>query len=113
MAFSQDLVRGSVIPIVLKLLAERPMYGYEIAKVVNRRTGGKLEWKEGTLYPALHKLEAQRMVSSKWADSPSATGSGRKRKYYAITAKGARQLAKRSAEWEEFTTAVNAVLMGA
>ena len=113
MAFSQDMVRGSVVPIVLKLLADRPMYGYEIVKVVNQRTGGKLEWKEGTLYPALHKLEAQRLVSARWADAPSNSGPGRKRKYYAITAKGVRQLAKQSAEWREFSTAVNAVLMGA
>ncbi|MHC4718466.1 MAG: PadR family transcriptional regulator, partial [Planctomycetota bacterium] len=50
MDFSQDLVRGSIVPIVLALLHERAMYGYEIVKVVNARTNGRLEWKEGTLY---------------------------------------------------------------
>jgi len=112
MDFSQDLVRGSVVPIVLSLLKDRAMYGYEIVKVVNQRTGGQLEWKEGTLYPTLHRLQADRMVSAYWADAPSKAGPGRKRKYYAITPKGLRELQRRTCEWREFSTAVNAILLG-
>lgn len=109
MDFSQDLIRGSVVPIVLALLEDRPMYGYEIVKVVNARTNGLLEWKEGTLYPALHKLEGDRYIKSSWQPSDS----GKRRKYYAITGKGSRELARRRTEWRQFTGAVNAMLVGA
>ena len=94
------------------LLQERAMYGYEIVKVVNARTGGRLEWKEGTLYPTLHRLQAGRLVSAKWSDAPADEAPGRKRKYYAITGKGRRELSRRKEEWHQFSTAVNAVLLG-
>ena len=112
MRFSNDLIRGSIVPLVLSLLKDRAMYGYEIVKLVNQRTGGRLEWKEGTLYPTLHRLLAGRYLSARWADAPAHRGPGRKRKYYAITAKGRRELAKRTVEWQEFSTAVNAILLG-
>ncbi|MCC7147269.1 MAG: PadR family transcriptional regulator [Phycisphaeraceae bacterium] len=129
MDFSQDLMRGTVVPMVLALLSERAMYGYEIVKVVNARTQGRLEWKEGTLYPALHRLEAQGYLRARWskaaggnATSPgetsgagvSASGGegGKDRKYYAITRKGKAELARRAEEWRQFSGAVDAVLMG-
>ncbi len=118
MEFGQDLVKGSIVPIVLALLKERPMYGYEIVKLVNARSGGRLEWKEGTLYPTLHKLQAEGLVRSRWAnaatpaaaDAPSPAG-GRQRKYYSITGKGLSELDRRTGEWREFSTAVNAILL--
>ncbi len=110
MDFSQNLIRGSVIPMVLALLRERPMYGYEMVKLVDARTGGRLEWKEGTLYPALHRLEAGGLVSSKWRDVPEGRAAGRKRKYYAITRRGLGELARRAEEWRQFSTVVNAFL---
>ena len=113
MDFSQDLIRGSVVPIVLALLKDRPMYGYEIVKVVNARTNGRLEWKEGTLYPTLHRLQSAGLVSARWADAPPDEAPGRKRKYYAITRRGRRELARRTEEWSQFSTAVNAILLGA
>ena len=94
MDFSQDLVRGSIVPIVLALLKDRPMYGYEIVKVVNARTNGRLEWKEGTLYPTLHRLHSSGLLSAKWADAPNDEAPGRKRKYYTITGKGQAALAE-------------------
>lgn len=112
MDFSQDLIRGSVVPIVLSLLRDRPMYGYEMVKVVNARTGGRLEWKEGTLYPTLHRLQAAGLVSARWADAPSDEAPGRKRKYYSITRKGHGELARRSEEWAQFSQAVSALLLG-
>ena len=60
----------------------------------------------------LHRLLAGRYLSARWADAPAHRGPGRKRKYYAITAKGRRELAKRTVEWQEFSTAVNAILLG-
>ena len=63
---------------MLELLHERAMYGYEIVKVVKKRTKGCFEWKEGTLYPCLHRLEAEGFIRSKWGASES----GKMRKYY-------------------------------
>jgi DNA-binding PadR family transcriptional regulator len=115
MEFSQDLVKGSIVPVVLALVRERPMYGYEMVKQVNARTGGRLEWREGTLYPALHKLESDGLIIAEWRDAPasSAGSSGaRQRKYYAITRKGRSELNRRASEWQEFTGAINMVLGG-
>lgn len=106
MNFSEDLVRGSIAPIILQLLREKPMYGYEMVKVVNGRSGGRLEWKEGTLYPALHRLESARLVTSRWEEAPS----GKKRKYYFISRKGLAELEVRTTEWREFSYAVNSLL---
>jgi DNA-binding PadR family transcriptional regulator len=112
MSTSSDLVRGTIVPVVLKLLSEREMYGYEIVKEVNRRSGGVLEWKEGTLYPALHKLQVARLVSASWQEAPTGEAGSRKRKYYHITAKGKRELAKRAGEWKEFSAAVSMLVLG-
>ena len=112
MDFSQDLVRGSIVPIVLTLLDEKAMYGYEIVKVVNARTNGRLEWKEGTLYPTLHRLEGEGLISSRWQDAPADEAPGRKRKYYAVTHKGKAELKRRAEEWKQFSGAVTAILLG-
>jgi len=113
MDLSQDLTKGTFVPIILSLLKERAMYGYEIVKIVNARTRGRLEWKEGTLYPTLHRLEADGLVRSRWQDVPGEQESARRRKYYSITRKGVVELARRAAEWREFSLAVNALVMGA
>jgi DNA-binding PadR family transcriptional regulator len=112
MDFSQDLVKGSIVPIVLALVRERPMYGYEMVKQVNARSGGRLEWREGTLYPALHRLEADGLVKAEWQDAPPSEGGtgARQRKYYAITRKGRAELARRLEEWQVFSRAINMVL---
>jgi len=112
MNVSKELVRGSLVPIVLKLLDERPMYGYEIVKLVNARTNGVLEWKEGTLYPTLHKLEADGLLKGEWRDAPSISGeeSARQRKYYLITRSGRAELKERTGEWAAFSNAVGLLL---
>ena len=107
MEFNGDWTRGVVEPIVLRLVAERPMYGYEIIRVVNERTNRAFEWKEGTLYPCLHRLESAGLISGRWMDAES----GRRRRYYAITRKGAAVLAEKSGEWSAFARAVNALLL--
>jgi len=108
MDFSSELVRGSVVPVVLTLLSDHTMYGYDIVKVVNARTNGLFEWREGTLYPALHRMEAERLIQSQWR----AAETGKRRKYYAITRKGRRELAQRTEEWRQFAGAMNLLLMG-
>lgn len=106
--FDKELVKGSTMPVVLRLLQEREMYGYEMVKLVAERTKGRLGWKEGTLYPCLHRLEAAGLVRSRWSDAPS----GKKRKYYRITRKGLAELKRRASEWKEFAGAVNTLLLG-
>lgn len=113
MEFGNELMKGTITPIVLALLKERPMYGYEIVKLVDARSGGKLRWKEGTLYPALHKLESDGLIRGEWRETPGATVGGRRRKYYALTRSGRSELARRMGEWKEFSTSINAVLKGA
>ena len=101
-----ELIRGVAEPIILALVSERPMYGYEIIKVVNERTNGAFDWKEGTLYPCLHRLEGDGLITSQWRTAET----GKDRKYYALTRKGARALQERTAEWTQFATNVSVLL---
>jgi PadR family transcriptional regulator PadR len=107
MELAQEMIKGTVVPVILKLLSERPMYGYELIKVVNERTSNALQWKEGTLYPWLHRLEGEGLVSSAW-EGPEG---GRQRKYYRITKVGSAALGKTLHQWKALSTAVNAILM--
>lgn len=109
MELSPELIRGSVVPIVLSLLEERACYGYELVKVVDARTNGLLQWREGTLYPTLHRLEGQGLVRAKWREADS----GKQRKYYHITRKGKASLVQRRREWQAFAAAVNGLLISA
>ena len=108
MSFDSDLTRSMVEPIILKLVNERPMYGYEIIKVVNERTDNAFKWKEGTIYPCLHRMEGARVIKGEWQDGAT----GRQRRYYAITRKGRALLKKKAVEWSAFSMAVNALLFG-
>ena len=109
MSLSNELARGTVMPIVLSLLSEQRMYGYEIVKTVNARSNGVLEFKEGTLYPLLHKMEGQRLIKAKWEDGPS----GKARKYYGLTPKGTRLLGQSREQWQALSGAVDSLLLGA
>ena len=109
MSGSAEMMKGTVIPIVLKLLSEREMYGYEMIKLVNERTNGVLQWKEASLYPGLHRLEQDRMIDSHWVQNEGQ----RRRKYYAITKKGLASLQQKTAEWNALSNAVTALLSSA
>jgi len=92
------LRRGSVQLLVLGLLQERPMYGYQLSKELRRRSSGYFVFKEGTLYPALHRMEKAGLIAGKWEvveDGPS-------RKYYHLTDKGRHELVRSRREWETF-----------
>lgn len=109
MSLNPELVRGTLETIVLEVVGRRAMYGYEICKFVEQRTKGALELREGSLYPALHKLEKAGLLAARWGESDE----GRRRKYYELTPGGAKELARRRAEWQAFTGAVNAIVEGA
>ncbi len=106
MGVSQELIKGTVVPVVLALLKGGPRYGYEMVQLVNARTNGALDWSEGTLYPVLHKLEADGLVSAEWREASGA----RRRRYYTLSRAGRRELERRSAEWKAFTAAVGEFL---
>jgi PadR family transcriptional regulator PadR len=109
MQVSQELIKGTVVPVVLALLKDGARYGYEMCQAVEARTNGALRWSEGTLYPVLHKLEADGLVRAQWRDAGAAEG-GRRRRYYALTGAGRRELKRRSAEWKTFADAVGHML---
>ncbi len=106
MVFDKDLTRSMAEPMVLSLVSERPMYGYEIIKQVNKRSDGAFEWKEGTLYPCLHRLESVGLIKSVWRISDEK----RQRKYYSLTRRGTALLRDKLSEWSAFSTAVNVLL---
>ncbi len=106
MAVNNDMMRGIAEPIILKLLNNKKMYGYEIIKVVNEKTENAFQWKEGTLYPCLHRLEADGLIESEWQIAENS----KPRKYYTLTKKGATEMAAKVEEWSHFSKAVNALL---
>lgn len=101
-----DMRKGSTTVLVLTLLAERPMYGYQLVKELEQRSGGYFNLKEGTLYPALHRLEKDGLVRSEW----EVTDQGPARKYYHLTDKGRRSLDKSADEWGTFARKLLTVL---
>ena len=97
---------GSTTMLVLALLKNREMYGYEIIEELERRSNQVFRLKEGTLYPILHGLEKDKLVTARQAEAPS----GRVRRYYRITREGLKALEDKKAEWTAFSGAVMAVL---
>lgn len=104
MEINKDLVAASSTPIVLAILAEGDSYGYAILQRVKELSGGHLEWTDGMLYPVLHRLSRLGLVESRWEVAES----GRRRKYYRITADGRKHLAEQRRQWQ----AVDATLRG-
>jgi PadR family transcriptional regulator, regulatory protein PadR len=106
MIMDSELLKGTISLLILSLLSREPMYGYEIAATVHRDTDGTFTWREGSLYPNLHKLQAEGLISGEWEERET----GRKRRYYHITAKGRAALAEKRESWNELTRAVNVIL---
>ena len=102
----RELKRGTLEMVLLKLLREREMYGYEIVTTVREETNGTLEWKEGSLYPALHKLESSGLIRSRWQGKPGS----RRRKYYQLTPAGLAALDEKTRSWSQLCRTINQVL---
>lgn len=103
-----DMRKGSTTILVLSILSEKPMYGYQISKELSARSGGVFEFKEGTLYPALHRMEKDGLLFSYW----EVVREGPSRKYYTITEKGSDTLARKSKDWSALAHALLRVLDG-
>jgi PadR family transcriptional regulator PadR len=101
-----ELLKGTLSLLILSLLSRRPMYGYELAATVHADTDGAFTWREGSLYPSLHKLHADGLVIAEWEEKDT----GRKRRYYRLTDKGHAVLHEKRGSWQRLTHAVNQIL---
>ena len=103
--FQRELLRGSLDLMVLSVLAGGAKYGYLIQKQIRDASGKQVDLKAGTLYPLLHRLEAERLIRSRWDDS-----TGRRRKWYELTAAGNRRLKQQAQEWRRYADCIGQLL---
>jgi len=101
-----ELMKTSIDSLLLFLLSQQPMYGYQIIKELEGRSQGYFIFKEGTLYPALHRLERVGLLIGGWQTLPN----GRQRRYYYITEKGRSILVEKRAQWQDFFAAMNLII---
>jgi PadR family transcriptional regulator PadR len=104
-----ELIKGSADSLLLSLVGEQAMYGYQIIKELEQRSQGYFQFREGTLYPALHRLEKAGLVEGKWQLLPS----GRQRRYYQITEKGRSLLVEKKSQWLDYLKAMNLIIQPA
>jgi PadR family transcriptional regulator PadR len=107
--FAQQLKKGVLEMLVLKLICGKSTYGYELLSRLKEDTGGMFVLKEGTLYPILYRLEDEGLIEASWT-----VGEGRTapKKIYSSTEKGREENLRRQIHWKEFVTAVNSILEG-
>lgn len=96
-----EMIRGNLDLLVLSTLAKEPKYGYLIQQSLATATGGLMSVQAGTLYPLLHRLEAERLIHSRWDET-----TGRKRKWYALTPAGEKRLHQQAHQWREYADCV-------
>lgn len=104
---NKELLKGSTNMLVLSILQEQNMYGYQMIKELKAKSQNVFEFQEGTLYPILHSLEEKNYITSYWDESGA-----KKRKYYSITKEGKKHLKEKKEEWETFSAGVNQVVGG-
>ena len=108
MAVEKSLATGSMALLLLSLLSQKEMYGYEMIESLRKQSNNVFELKAGTLYPLLHGLEEKQLLTS----CEKEVG-GKVRKYYAITKEGRKELKKKREAWQEYAGAVSSVIGGA
>lgn len=101
-----DLLQGTLDMLILKSLQLEPMHGFGLSVRIRQISNEVLQVEQGSLYPALFRLEEQSWISSEW----STTENNRKAKYYSLTAKGRKQLQAETANWEKLSCAINLIL---
>jgi len=100
-----ESLKGHLDALLLAVLSRGPLHGYAVIEELDRRSDGELALPEGTVYPALHRLEAAGLLTSTWS-----TAEGRRRRIYDLTRRGRRELGARRGEWRAFVGAVEAVM---
>lgn len=101
-----DLVQGTLDLLILKVIALEPMHGWAIAQRISGMSDGVLRVGQGSLYPALHKLEQQGWIEAEWRDSENK----RRAKYYTLTPEGRRALDHEAARWESLSAAITLIV---
>lgn len=101
-----DLVQGTLDLLILKTLAVQPQHGWAIAQRIRQLSNDVLQVNQGSLYPALHRLEQQAWIRAEWGESENK----RRAKYYSLTRAGRRQLERESASWDRLSTAISAIV---
>ena len=109
MTFSPELKKGSTEMLVLSLVETRARHGYEIGKLIESRSGGRLTFALPTLYPALLRLENRGLIKGRWVEKAGE----RERCFYRLTPEGRRVLAGQRATWQAYVQAVNDVMTAA
>ena len=102
-----DLLQGTLGVLILKSVSRGPLHGYGIARWIEQITGDEVLIEDGSLYPALHRLQAMKLLTSEWGISDS----GRRVKRYTITEQGRAQLRAETTRWQRFSTAVSRALV--
>ena len=100
-----EALKGHLDLLLLAVLENGPAHGYAIIERLRERSGGTFDLPEGTIYPALHRLEEDQLLNSEWTE-----GAGRRKRVYRLTAKGSQELTRRQAEWRRFAQAVDATV---
>lgn len=108
MADNKNLLPGSTPMLLLRLLEDKDMYGYEMIEELEKRSNNTFSLKAGTLYPLLHNLEKQELINSYTENADNS----RVRKYYTITSKGKGMLKEKEEEWNAYSFAINQILQG-
>jgi|SRR5205809_769614 len=101
-----DLVQGTLDLLIFKVLAAEPMHGWAIAQRIKQMSNDVLQVGQGSLYPALHKLEQQGWIEAEWGESEN----NRRAKYYALTRAGRKAMAQEAAQWERLSTAISLIV---
>jgi PadR family transcriptional regulator, regulatory protein PadR len=101
-----DLVQGTLDVLILKTISLEPKHGWAIAKRIQQVSGDVLQVQQGSLYPALHRLEQQGWIRARWAESET----GRQAKFYSLTAAGRKQLDHETAHWRRLSAAIDLVI---
>jgi PadR family transcriptional regulator, regulatory protein PadR len=104
--FNRELKKGSTELLVLSLLEQRNRHGYEIGKLIEQRSGGKLHFRIGSLYPILCRLEDRGLLTGRWIERAGE----RRRRYYKLTAAGRKVLAQERGVWKDFVLTVNEIV---
>ena len=104
-----DLIQGTLDVLILKSVATEPRHGWAIAKRIQAVSGDVLQIKQGSLYPALHRLENQGLIKAEWAKNET----GREAKFYSLTRAGRAQLEKELTQWERLSAAIQLALRNA
>jgi transcriptional regulator len=105
---NQELKKGSTELLILALLEARARHGYELGKLIEARSRGRLQFRVGSLYPILCRLEAEGLIVGRWVEKPGE----RRRRFYRLTPAGRTALSEQRSAWEDFIGAVNLILGG-